>query len=323
MSHGRRDGSRDGATATESASGAPASHSRCFGLLWVSPEQRFTPLADGQLFGRGAGCDVCIRGDGVSRRHARIRREGPLFVLEDLESKNGSYVNGTRSPLSPVGEQSVVRIGDWIAVACALPHDFDTTGDLFREQAPGWLAGPPTLARLSHVVDLARRPVSIVLEGETGTGKEVMARSIHGFSGRTGRFVALNCGAIPESVAEAELFGHTKGAFTGALHEHEGFIAAADRGTLFLDEVGDLPASIQAKLLRAIEERAVTPLGSTRVNRIDFRLVTATQEPLAALVERGIFRPDLHARIGTAEIHLPPLRERREDVLALFQHAFA
>ncbi|MBZ0234462.1 MAG: sigma 54-interacting transcriptional regulator, partial [Deltaproteobacteria bacterium] len=150
--------------------------------------------------------------------------------------------------------------------------------------------------------------------GETGTGKEVMARALHELSQRRGAFVAVNCGAIAGTLVESELFGHRKGAFSGALTDRPGHVRAADRGTLFLDEIAELPPAAQAALLRALQEREVVPVGDSMPVSVDFRLCAATHRDLAAMVAAGTFREDLHARLLGATIHLPPLRDRRGDL---------
>src|SRR5690606_16330074 len=252
----RRSGEVDeGVTVTEPSTPERPVDAGQLGVLWVAPEERFTPLADGLTVGRGSSADVVLEGNGISRLHARFRRDGPLWLIEDLGSKNGTRVNRRPLSLAPVEEQTVVRVGDWVGVVCRLPKTASPSVALFEEAAPGWVAGVPTQAKLGPIGAMAAHDLSVVLVGETGTGKEVLARALHALSGRRGRFVALNCAAIPENMAESELFGHRKGAFTGAVQQREGFVAAADGGTLFLDEIGDLPASIQAKLLRVLEER--------------------------------------------------------------------
>jgi transcriptional regulator with PAS, ATPase and Fis domain len=157
-----------------------------------------------------------------------------------------------------------------------------------------------------------------VLEGETGTGKELGAQALHRWSGRPGALVAVNCAALPEGLAEGELFGYRRGAFTGAERASPGFFRSAEGGTLFLDEVSDLPAGLQAKLLRALEQREVQPLGESRPVAVDVRVVVASQQALSDVSREGRFRPDLLARLDGLTVRLPPLRRRREDVPALF-----
>jgi DNA-binding NtrC family response regulator len=159
--------------------------------------------------------------------------------------------------------------------------------------------------------------VPILLRGESGSGKEVLARAIHTWSGRTGDFVAVNCGAIPENLIESELFGHRKGAFSGAERDQPGLIRSSDGGTLFLDEIGDLPLTAQSALLRTIQECEVLPVGGTRPERIDLRVLAATHRDVERMVADGTFRHDLLARLRGAVLELIPLRERPEDVALL------
>jgi transcriptional regulator with PAS, ATPase and Fis domain len=169
----------------------------------------------------------------------------------------------------------------------------------------------------------AESDLPIIVQGETGSGKERVVQAIHEWSGRRGPFVGVNCAAVPEAMAEAELFGYRRGAFTGADRGSTGHLRAADRGTLLLDEIGDLPLALQPKLLRALEQRAVVPLGESTPIPIDVRVVAATQEPLAKAVEEKRFRADLYARLDGLTVPLPPLRERSEDVPGLFAHMLA
>jgi DNA-binding NtrC family response regulator len=180
-------------------------------------------------------------------------------------------------------------------------------------------------AAIEQVRELVRTAAStdahVLIEGETGTGKEVVARAIHALGRRTGAaFVPLNCAAVPEALAESELFGHVRGAFTGAVQERPGVLQLADRGTLFLDEVEDLSPALQAKLLRVVQDREVRPLGGSACRRVDVRLVAASNRDLWRMVEAGQFRRDLYYRLRVLAIRLPPLRERRGDVPLLIEH---
>ncbi len=180
---------------------------------------------------------------------------------------------------------------------------------------------PALEAVLEHVERVAPTDSTVIIHGETGTGKELIAHAIHNLSSRCGRsFVRLNCTAIPLDLLESELFGHEKGAFTGAMAQKIGRFEVADKGTLFLDEIGDIPQALQPKLLRVLQEQEFERLGSTRTHQVDVRLVAATNRDLADMVNQGQFRSDLYYRLNVFPIQLPPLRERREDIPALVAH---
>lgn len=180
---------------------------------------------------------------------------------------------------------------------------------------------PRSQALLAHVQQVAPSEASVLIIGETGTGKELVARHIHNLSGRrTGPFVAVNCGAFSESLVEAELFGHEKGAFTGALAAKAGWFEEANGGTLFLDEIGDLPMAIQVKLLRVLQEREVVRLGSRKSIAINVRVVAATNVQLDKAIGAGHFREDLYYRLDVVSLQLYPLRERPGDILPLTRH---
>jgi transcriptional regulator with PAS, ATPase and Fis domain len=159
--------------------------------------------------------------------------------------------------------------------------------------------------------------VNVLITGPTGTGKEMIARTLHQEYNATAPFIAVNCAAIPENLLESELFGYTKGAFTGAVKDTKGKIEAANGGTLFLDEIGDMPAALQAKLLRVLQDRIITPLGSTKEVPVSFRIITATNQILKELVSEGLFREDLYFRLNVVEINLPALTDRKDDILPL------
>jgi two-component system, NtrC family, response regulator AtoC len=288
-------------------------------IVWVHPdvEGRVTSVPSGRtVLGRDFTCDIRLPGHETSRQHAEIVRESAMVVIADLGSMNGTQVDGRRVSRAPIDDGSVVRIGDWIGVVLKLAGEQD--GAVFQEIIPGYFGGPRTLAVVEPLRKVAASDLAIVIEGETGTGKEGIARATHLWSRRTGPFVAVNCAALPEALAEGELFGYRKGAFTGADRANPGFFQAAQGGTLFLDEVADLPAAIQPKLLRVLEQREVTPLGESRPIPIDVRVVVATQMPLSVLVEEKRFRADLMARLDGLRVRLLPLRSRVEEVPYLF-----
>lgn len=187
---------------------------------------------------------------------------------------------------------------------------------------PAFLGVSPEITRLRRFVrDVAQADVDVLVLGETGSGKEVVANALHRWSRRArGNFVAMNCGALPDSVVESELFGHEAGAFTGALKRRVGKIEHAHGGTLFLDEIESMPLSLQVKLLRVLQERSVEPLGTNEIRPVDMRVVAATKIDLAQAAAQGTFRDDLYFRLNVVTVSIPPLRERREDVALLFEH---
>jgi DNA-binding NtrC family response regulator len=294
-------------------------------VLWVYPDLsgRLTLLPSGRtVLGRDFGTDIRLPGEETSRQHAEIVKETALVVIRDLESTNGVFVDGRQVTSAPIDEGSVVRIGDWVGIVLRTLGD-EREGPLFREILPGYFGGPQTLAAIEPVRSAAPTDLPVVIEGETGTGKEGVARAVHEWSRRAGPFVAVNCAALPEALAEGELFGYRKGAFTGADRTNAGYFQAAHKGTLFLDEVVDLPPAIQPKLLRVLEQREVTPLGEAKAVPVDVRVVVATQTPLADSVKDKRFRPDLFARLDGLHVRLPPLRSRIEEVPYLFTRLLA
>lgn len=308
-----------GTTITEQGSPEYEGEARGLALDWAYPEPsapHVNLLWEHQpelVIGRDEDCAVRLSGKEVSRRHAVLRHEGGAVVLADLDSRNGTRVNGQPVSSSPLSVDDVVRIGNWVGVVTRLPGPFG-------EIAPGLLGGPVLRAALDPLQKAAKSDLPVVLEGETGTGKEVAARSLHLWSERAGSFVAVNCAALPEGLAEAELFGYRRGAFTGADRASPGLFRDAHKGTLLLDEVSDLPLGVQAKLLRVLEQREVQPLGETQPVPVDVRVVVAGQESLSDSVAKGRFRGDLLARLEGVTVRLPPLRQRRGDVPPLFLH---
>ncbi|WP_437680752.1 sigma 54-interacting transcriptional regulator [Sorangium sp. So ce131] len=256
----------------------------------------------------------------MSSRHAVLRRRATRWAIEDLGSKNGCIVNGIPRARADLVDGDVLEIGytffiyrEAVSLEEGEPSVLDGAG--LQPSAAGLSTMLPSLGRTFARLSLvARSTVPVLVEGETGTGKEVLARAIHALSGRTGELVAVNSAALPGELIEDELFGHRKGAFTGAASDSPGLVRASDRGTLFLDEIGDLPAQAQAVLLRVLQEREVRPVGSTRAFPVDLRVIAATHKPLDHMVEDGKFRADLLNRLTGHRVELPPLRARREDL---------
>ena len=317
----------DGLTATAGpALGASDAAELLSVVRWVHPHAGLTVLtAETTVLGRDPALATRLTGEQVSRRHAELRLRAGRVELVDLGSKNGCFVNGTRVTSAALAENDVVRLGDCIGVVERV-----APGGLpgFAELSPGLWGGAALRAVVERAKIAAKSSLNIVIVGDTGSGKERFARAIHAWSGRTGPFVAVNCANYTASTAQAELFGYRKGAFTGADRANLGHIRAAHQGTLLLDEMIDLPLDVQAKLLRALEQREVLALGETTPVGVDVQIVAAAQAPLTQAVVNGRFRADLCARLQGIAIQLPPLRERRADVLPLFKellraHGFA
>ena len=260
----------------------------------------------------------------VSSQHARISRSAHGgFEITDLGSKNGTWVNNarveTRARLTP---GSIVFIGGHIGVfrlASSLEIEA-IKADLVAPLGPVATVSPPMAAACDRLRRLATADRELLLVGETGVGKEVYARAVHALSGRQGRFMAINCGAIPRDLVESELFGYRAGAHSTAHQAKAGLIEEAEGGTLFLDEIGEMTAEAQIKLLRFLQDRELTPLGATRPRKMDVRIVAATNRLSASGKTPMGLRDDVIGRLGAAPIHLPPLRSRIEDLGALVAH---
>jgi DNA-binding NtrC family response regulator len=258
----------------------------------------------------------------ISSIHARILRKNQELWIEDLDSTNGVLVNGSRVARRQLERRDVVECGRTLfCVDCALPtpHEAPQDVDIGRSDASrDFVTLVPALCRDWEAVRrVARSNASLLFLAETGAGKEVAARIVHQTSARKGPFVAVNCGALTSSLAEGLLFGHVRGAFSGAHRDAPGFVRESHGGTLFLDEIGDLPLSSQPALLRVLQEREVMPIGSSRSIPVDLRVIAATHRSLPQLAAQGQFRPDLLARLDGFTFTLPPLRERLFDLALL------
>jgi two-component system NtrC family response regulator len=252
----------------------------------------------------------------ASRIHARFLRDHQgRVVVQDLKSKNGLWVNGEPATRCLLHNGDVVQIGGSFLVL----RWVDATSAAQDAEVPEILGYSPAICALRHgLSEAAGSTQRVLLLGETGTGKDVAARALHRLCGR-GEFVAVNCAALPETLAESLLFGHERGAYSGA-QTAIGFFRAADGGTLFLDEVGELPLALQPKLLRAVDTQQVTPVGTNRSVPVQVRLIAATNRDLQRACTAEAFRLDLYMRLGQLRLSIAPLRERREDILLLMKH---
>jgi DNA-binding NtrC family response regulator len=287
------------------------------GILLVAGEGLLTTFVLAReeiVIGRAPECDVVVAHAALSRRHARLRL-GPPLTVEDLGSKNGTHVAGEKlapNSATPLAIGEGFHIGKFSFVVVRAPRAHARSTQHGSDAL--LIADPKAGAPGSLVADIALTGMNALLLGETGVGKEVLADTLHRLSRRQGAFVRVNCAAIAPALIESELFGHEKGAFTGAAHSRVGLLEAAEHGTVFLDEVGELPVAAQAKLLRAIETREVTRVGGTKPIALDVRFIAATNRDLAGEVAAGQFRSDLYFRLNGVTLMIPPLRDRRDQI---------
>jgi DNA-binding NtrC family response regulator len=265
----------------------------------------------------GGWLEIRIADPRVSSQHVSLTRDLHRWAIEDPGSRNGTFVNGEAVRRALLVDGDIIEAGNTFFVfADSDARDGDPLDATANATArPGLATLLPDLERtFVRVVLAARTGESVIVHGESGTGKELVARAIHDLSGANGAFVAVNCGALPETMVEGELFGHRKGAFSGAAGERAGLVRSAHRGSLFLDEIGDLRLSSQAALLRVLQEHEVTPIGSDVAIPVELRVIAATHRSLDELVADGQFRGDLLSRLRGFVIELPPLRARRPDL---------
>jgi two-component system response regulator AtoC len=301
-------------------------------LVSTSSGVHVVPLGSGTVvLGRAENADVHVDDDSVSRHHARLVIDRRRVTITDLSSRNGTRIDGLR--LEP-GDIAEVQIGypfELGLTTVVLQHaegfirggrppirPRESTSPA-RQLEDGPIVHDPAMKRLYALLEvIGPTDLSVLVLGETGVGKEVFAHTLHARSERAARpFLQLNCGAVAQTLLESELFGHEKGAFTGADKAKEGFFEAANGGTLFLDEVGELSPAMQASLLRALSTGEITRVGGTRALRVDVRIIAATNRDLRSFIVEGRFRADLYFRLNGIRVKLPPLRKRQADILPL------
>jgi DNA-binding NtrC family response regulator len=271
--------------------------------------------------GSGSGCDVVLTDRTISRRHLGLDRGPEGVVLRDLGSTNGSFVQGARFNELTLGFGTEVTIGKTILKYLPTEEAVDLVPS--EAESYGSLVGrDPKLRRLFRLLDdVAATDATVLIEGETGTGKELFAEEIHKHSSRRdGPFIVFDCGAVPDELIESALFGHVRGAFTGAVNDRAGAFEEADGGTLFLDEIGELAPGVQPALLRALDKQSVRPVGGTNYTRASVRVVAATNRNLRAEIAARRFREDLYYRVAVVRMLVPPLRDRPDDVPLLVEH---
>ena len=276
------------------------------------------------LVGSSPHVQLRIADVAVSRLHAELElRDGHVWI-RDLGSTNGTWVDGVFVQTARLAAGSQIRIGA-TTLALSFARDPEKAALWPHERLGPLVARSESMRELFFVLaDYARTESPVLVQGETGTGKELVARAVHEASRRADHpFIVVDCGALPEALLESELFGHVKGAFTGATASRAGAFESAEGGTVFLDEIGELPLSMQPKLLRVLESHTVRRLGEAQHRKVDVRFVAATHRDLRAMVAAGSFREDVYFRLAVLPAFVPPLRERVTDIALLLEHFLA
>ena len=265
--------------------------------------------------------DIVLTDDTVSRHHCRIVQEDVEYVAHDLHSTNGTFINGVRIREAILSPGQILGVGN-NQIRFQPVNEQIPVIPLAAETFGGIVGRSVKMREIFGILEkIAPTSATVVIEGETGTGKEVVARTIHEMSKRADEpFIVFDCGAVPESLIESELFGHEKGSFTGAIMTRKGLFEMAQGGTIFLDELGELSIELQPKLLRVLEQREVRRVGSNKAIPVNVRVIAATNRKLEDEVKAGRFREDLFYRLSVVRVHLPSLRERPEDIPLLVRH---
>ena len=306
-------------TAADVSKEAATRHGRH--VLVVGDDQmiaRALPERGELVLGRDPDCDLPLASERISRRHARILVDQGRVQIEDIGSTNGIKLGGVRlargQPVTlPTGDS--VRLGPYTLILLASQSQSQIGQSADEPPRAAVVVRDPSVDGKTELVErIAKHGVSVLIRGETGTGKEVLARTLHALSKRPGELVAINCAALTGTLLESDLFGHERGAFTGALKTKPGLLEVAGKGTVLLDEIGDLPLELQAKLLRALEARQVYRVGGVQPIELHARVIAASHRSLPELIARGAFREDLYFRLNGITLELVPLRERRDAI---------
>jgi DNA-binding NtrC family response regulator len=273
------------------------------------------------FFGSSPECEMTLTDKTVSRRHLMAAWEGETVVLRDQGSTNGTFIQGSRFKEIAIGFGAEFKLGR--TVIKFLPEEEIVDPEPIDQSAFGHLIGGDTKMRqlFKLMQDVAATEATVLIEGETGTGKELIAEEIHNHSTRRdGPFIVFDCGSVPRELIESALFGHVKGSFTGAITDRKGAFADAHGGTIFLDEIGEMALDLQPSLLRVLDKKAVRRVGSNQYEKIDVRVVAATNRDLRAEVAKKSFREDLYYRLAVIRLSVPPMRERGTDIPLLIEY---
>jgi len=271
--------------------------------------------------GSSPSCDLVLSDKAVSRKHLVAEPSGQEAVVKDQGSTNGSFVAGSRFKEITIGYGAEIKLGR--TVLKYLPEEIAVEPEASEASAFGALLGRDLKMRrlFNLLADVANTDATVLIEGETGTGKELVAEELHNHSNRSnGPFVVFDCGAVPRELVESSLFGHLKGSFTGAVADRKGAFAEAHGGTIFLDEIGELPLELQPSLLRVLDKKAVRRVGANTYDKVDVRIVAATNRDLRTHIAAKQFREDLYYRLAVIRVTLPALRERGGDIPFLVEH---
>ena len=294
---------------------------RCILQVADDPTQEWTFDKEEIRIGSMDDNDIVLSDDTVSRYHCKIVQDDTSYILIDNASTNGTFVNKVRVREGYLKPGCTLAVGQSMLKFNAREEEVQIVPSR-ADRCGGLIGGNAKMREIYSIIEkIAPTATTVVIDGETGTGKEVVAQAIHSLSPRArNELVVFDCGAVPPNLIESELFGHEKGSFTGAVMSREGLFEQADGGTLFLDELGELPIDLQPKLLRALEQREVRRVGGAKSQKVDVRIIAATNKNLEDEVRAGRFRQDLFYRLSVVRLHLPSLNARTDDIPPLIQH---